>query len=125
MSLDFFIYEQRKDQCECSCGHKHVADIETTLASFNITHNLNEMAEHASIYGCLWRPEEQVPPIVTAAQVAARLRPGLAALKANPSKFRPLSASNGWGTYEQFVPWVEEVLAACEAHPDALVRASR
>ncbi len=96
-----------------------------SLANFNITHNLNGMAEAAGIYGCLWRPEEQDPPIKTAAQCVPFLRAGLADLKAGPAKFRLFSAKNGWGTYEQFVPWVEKVLAACEANPDALVSASR
>jgi hypothetical protein len=109
MSLDFHL---ENDQGE-------------PLAHFNITHNLNIMADEAGIYECLWRPEEQDPPITTAAQCVPLLQAGLTTLKAGPHKFRLLSAKNGWGTYEQFVPWVEEVLAACEANPDAFVSASR
>ncbi len=126
MSLSFYLYEKREaQQCECTCGHKHLADEETTLVSFNITHNLNNMAHAAGIYECLWRHDEQAPPITKSSQCIAPLRAGLAALKADPDAFRPMSATNGWGTYEQFVPWVEKVLAACEANPDALVRVSR
>ena len=109
MSLDFHL---ENDQGE-------------SLAHFNITHNLNNMAHAAGIYECLWRPEEQAPPITKSSQCIAPLRAGLAALKANPEAFRPMSAANGWGTYEQFVPWVEKVLAVCEANPDAFVSASR
>jgi hypothetical protein len=126
MSLDFYLYEKREaQQCECTCGHKHLTDVETTLESFNITHNLGNMAHAAGIYECLWRPEEQTPPITTAAQCIPILRDGLAVLRGTPGVFRPMSAANGWGTYEQFVPWVEKVLAACEANPNALVGASR
>jgi hypothetical protein len=109
MSLNFFF---TNDQGE-------------SLDDFNITHNLNKMAQAAGIYECLWRPEEQTPPITIAVQCIPILRDGLATLRGTPGIFRPMSAANGWGTYEQFVPWVEKVLAACEANPDALVRVSR
>jgi hypothetical protein len=126
MSLDFFLFIKQKDQqCECTCGHRHTVDIETTVDSFNITHNLGKMADAAGIYECLWRPEEQSPPIVKAEQCVPLLMAGLVLLRAAPETFRKLSAPNGWGTYEDFVPWVEKVLMACEANPDALVRASR
>jgi hypothetical protein len=46
-------------------------------------------------------------------------------LKAKPDYFAQFNPSNGWGSYKDFVPWVEEYLAACEAHPNAKVRVSR
>ena len=65
------------------------------MADFNITHNLGKMAAEAGIYGCLWRPEEQDPPITTAAQCVPFLQTGLAALRARPDDFRLMSAANG------------------------------
>ena len=125
MSLDFSLSKPiSRRECVCTCGHKHEADHSEEVASFNITHNLCAMAQAAGIYGCLWHPEEQNPPITTAGQCVSPLRAGLAAMKADPQRFRPMSASNGWGTYEQFLPWLELVLAACEADTDALVSAS-
>lgn len=128
MSLDFYLERKTEPRTHtCACGHEHVvlgSDVEE-VASFNITHNLGQMADSAGIYDCLWRPEKQDPPIVTASQCVPLLRDGLKRLRNMPAEFKSLSAPNGWGVYEQFVPWVERVLAACEANPDALVRASR
>jgi hypothetical protein len=46
-------------------------------------------------------------------------------MKADPARFDKYNASNGWGTYKQFLPWLEEYLAACERMPDAAVSVSR
>ena len=91
--------------------------------SANITHNLNVMAEAAGIYKHLWRPEEL--GIKTAAELVEPLRIGLQLLKSDPERFKKYSARNGWGTYEQFVPWIEEYLKACEENPEAEVSVSR
>ena len=89
----------------------------------NITHNLNRMSAEAGIYEACWRPDEI--GITKAAQLIEPLRAGLSMLKADPKRFEAFNASNGWGMYEHFVPWVEEYLAACEANPDADVSVSR
>ena len=94
-----------------------------TIYDANITHNLSAMASEAGIYRHLWRPEEL--GIVKAAQLIEPLRVGLARLKADPERFRKHDAKNGWGRYEDFVPFVERYLAACEENPDADVRVSR
>jgi hypothetical protein len=95
----------------------------TCVFSSNITHNLNRMATEAGIYKHLWRPEEI--GITKASQLVEPLRAGLALMKSDPARFRAFSADNGWGTYDQFLPWIEEYLMACEANPDATVEASR
>ncbi len=95
----------------------------TVVFESNITHNLNVMAEEAGIYKHLWRPEEL--GITKAAQLIEPLRSGLAALKADRPRFERYNAKNGWGKYENFVPWVEKYLKACEAYPDADVSADR
>jgi len=89
----------------------------------NITHNLNRMAEAAGIYECLWRPDEH--GFTNAGQLIQPLREGLAVLKDSPDKFMALNPENGWGSYDDFVPWVERYLAACEAFPEAEVSVSR
>lgn len=94
-----------------------------TVFSSNITHNLNRMAQEAGIYQHLWRPEEL--GITKAAQLIEPLRTGLTLLRCDPARFRQFDAPNGWGTYEHFVPFVEEYLAACEQNPDADVSVSR
>ena len=89
----------------------------------NITHNLGRMADAAGIYHACWWPEEI--GVTKARQLIPLLREGLIKLRSNPEYFRTFNAANGWGTYEQFVPWVQEYLDACEQYPDAEVRASR
>jgi hypothetical protein len=89
----------------------------------NITHNLNKMAAEAGIYEALWRPEEI--GITTARQLIEHLELGLAALRSDPKRFEALNPSNGWGSYRDFVPWVERYLQACVLWPDATVRVWR
>lgn len=91
--------------------------------SANITHNLGAMADEAGIYKHLWRPEEI--EVTKAGQLVEPLRAGLAMMKADPPRFEKHNAKNGWGLYEHFVPWVENLLAACEQNPTADVRVSR
>jgi hypothetical protein len=96
---------------------------EVELFSANITHNLNKMTQEAGIYEALWRPEEI--GITTAGQLIGPLRHGLDLLRSDPARFIALNPSNGWGSYADFVPWVEGYLAACQAYPKAKVEASR
>lgn len=90
---------------------------------YNITHNLNTMAEAAGIYEHLWRPEEI--GITKANQLIEPLRQGLHELKMNPDKYKLLNPDNGWGNYEGLVKFVEAYLNACYEYPDADVNADR
>ena len=108
MSLDVYL------SCPC-CA--------TLLFGANITHNLGAMADAAGLYTAVWRPEEI--GIATAAQLVEPLREGIERLRAAPATFRALNPENGWGSYELFLPLLEEYLATCVAHPAALVRVSR
>ena len=90
------------------------------LFSANITHNLGVMADVAGIYEALWNP-----PVEMADELIEPLEKGLKSLKENPEIYKKYNASNGWGVYEHFVPFVEEYLDACKQHPKASVRVSR
>lgn len=94
-----------------------------TVYSSNITHNLGGMAEAAGIGDAVWNPEDI--EIVTASQMIEPLRQGIELLKSNPQRFKSFSASNGWGTYEQFIPWLTNYLNACEMYPNAEVSVCR
>jgi hypothetical protein len=96
---------------------------EGEVYSANITHNLGKMAREAGIYEHCWRPEEL--GIKTAGQLIEPLRAGIAAMRADPPRFEKLNASNGWGLYENFLPWLERYLEACEEFPQAEVSVSR
>lgn len=89
----------------------------------NITHNLNKMASEAGLYEPLWRPGEV--GITKAEQLIEPLTIGLGKLKADPAKFMKLNPSNGWGSYEGLVRFVEAYLSACHDWPNANVRVSR
>ncbi len=93
------------------------------LFSANVTHNLNHMAHEAEIYEHLWRPNEI--GITQASQLIKPLRNGITMLLDDPSKFKNLNPSNGWGSYKDFVPWVKDYLVACETYPEAIIAISR
>ncbi len=46
-------------------------------------------------------------------------------MKRYPKKARSFDAPNGWGTYKQFLPWVERLLEACKAYPESKIEVSR
>jgi len=115
MSLDVYL------TIKVDVGKNEPKEIE--LFSSNITHNLNEMAEEAGIYQHLWRPEEL--GIKHAGEIIDTVEKGLNLMKAEPERFKKFNASNGWGMYEHFIPWVEEYLNACKEYPKAEIRVWR
>lgn len=102
---------------------KNASDEE--VYSSNITHNLNKMALAVSetFYKTLWRPEEL--GYVRAEDLLLELRKGVSKLVCAPSYFKKYDSPNGWGLYENFVPFVIEYIEACEKNPKAKVFASR
>lgn len=113
MSLDVHL------EMELDTGNpKELYTIE--LYSANITHNLGGMAREAGIYNCLWRPEEI--EINEAYQLIEPLSKGLQMMKNEPKRFKVFNPLNGWGSYESFLPWIEQYLEACKKHPKAQVR---
>ena len=94
-----------------------------SVYSANITHNLGKMAKEAGIYQALWRPEEE--GYYNASDLIEPWSKGLALLINDPERFKAFNSPNGWGMYENFVPFVAQYLAACVAHPHAFVNANR
>jgi len=88
----------------------------------NITHNLHKMATEAGIYEACWHPEKI--NAVFASDIIPLLEKGLKELKDKPEYYEQFNASNGWGTYRVFVPWIEEYLNACMEYPDAKIKVS-
>ena len=99
------------------------ATMPTTVFEANVTHNLGALAEAAGIYKHLWMPEEL--GITKAGDLIQPLHEAIIKMRADPEKFIALNPSNGWGTYEGFLPWCVRYLEACQAFPDAEVRVSR
>lgn len=96
---------------------------EVQVFSANITHNLNTMADNAGIYRYLWRPEEL--EITHANQLIEPLQKGLLRLQKHREHFEQFNPSNGWGTYEGLVEFVQEYLHACVRYPEAEIYVSR
>ena len=107
MSLDFCLMEtKRVDVCDA-----------------NTTHNHTKHAHAIGIYKHLWRPEEL--GIKKAHEMISPLQGAINELRVNPEKYRQYDNSEGWGTVEYFLEFMEKVLCACEEHPDADVEVWR
>ena len=96
--------------------------------SANITHNLGTMASEVqlgeyTLYQYLWRPEEIF--IRNAEELIKPLSEGLQILKSDPVKYTALQSDNGWGLYENFIPWIEKYLHACIMNPSATILTDR
>lgn len=87
----------------------------------NITHNLNKMAEALEIYDVLWRPKEGTRAI----SLCRPLEKAIDRMQKNPEYYRTFDAANRWGTYDDFLRFLEELLSECQEHPDARVEVSR
>lgn len=96
---------------------------EVDVCEMNITHNLNVMAERAGIYKHVWRPEEI--GITEAGQLIEPLQKAIADMRANPAVYKAVEPTNGWGTYTNFVLWLERLLRVCQEYPEGRVEASR
>ncbi len=88
----------------------------------NITHNLGSMAEEAGIYEVLWHPERS--GIKTAGQLIEPLRTAIAEMQRAPDHFKQFDSPNGWGIYDDFLPCLLKLLAACADNPDAEISVS-
>ncbi len=122
MSLDVYLLSANTTKEECHyCGNEN--EVREEFFSANITHNLGNMAEAAGIYKHLWRPEEI--GVKNAAQLIEPLTNAVLDMKARPDHYEQFNASNGWGKYENFVPWIEEYLRACIENPEAEIYVSR
>jgi len=121
MSLDFYLIAPEPVEVQCPyCEHKSLEKRE--LYSSNITHNLVQMAVEAGIYSHLWHPESL--GIKTAKKLVEPLEKGLQKLYNDPDYYSTFNSPNDWGMYENFVPFVEEVLEACKKFPEAEVKTS-
>jgi hypothetical protein len=91
------------------------ATYRSPLYDCNVTHNLNVMANKAGIYEALWRPEEINAEL--AEDISPIVEEGLNKMKEDPDHFRQFDSSNGWGTYDGFITFLEELLEALKEYP--------
>ncbi len=95
----------------------------------NITHNLGEMAREVilkngqTLYMYLWRPEEV--GAYYGSDIVEHIQEGYLELLNNPEKYKIFEPDNGWGTYDDFLPWLQKYLEACKIHPNARIGTDR
>ena len=46
-------------------------------------------------------------------------------MRNRPQHYKKFDAENGWGTYDVFVPWIQDYLDACIQYPHAIIEISR
>lgn len=91
--------------------------------SQNVTHNLRPLAEQGGLAKPLWYPEEA--NIRTAAELIPHLQTGLQQLVVDPVRLRAMNPENGWGSYDEFIPWLIALLTYCIEHPQSRITVSR
>jgi hypothetical protein len=80
------------------------------------------MAVEAGIYHALWRPNEH--GYTYARDISPIIQNGILKMQKNPENFRRFDAKNGWGTYDQFMPWLIKLYSKLLQYPDAKIRVS-
>jgi len=96
---------------------------EGVVFSSNITHNLNKMAMACGVYYACWRPEEI--HCKKAKHILPMLEKGVELLQDYPAFYRTFDSPNGWGLYDNFLPWLIQYTNACKDYPEAKIRVSR
>lgn len=104
MSLDFSI----------------VAIAGTNVMDLNITHNIANMWREAGCYDALYNSEGK-----KASEIVETLRKAVVDMQVFPEKYKNLNSPNGWGTYENALPFLRKILRACEEHPDGEIHISK
>ena|ERR1700693_3609125 len=123
MSLDVYLEEiYTLTHCEeCEQPHEHTRSKE--LYHGNVTHNLVLMAQLAGLYDCLWRPDEH--GMTLACHLIDPLSKGYAELNKNFEKYYEMNPTNGWGSLDGLIQFVNNYLDACKKYPNAHVRVCR
>lgn len=88
----------------------------------NITHNCTAMAKKMNIYQALWNPSDEsiVSELENAWDLQYFLHKGLQFAKHNTLAVKELENAE-WGTYANFINFVQEVFDACMKYPKAKV----
>ena len=93
-----------------------------TVFDSNITHNLNKMASACGVYYACWHP--YMINATKAEHIIPVLKDGVKLLEEHPDFYKKFDSPNGWGLYVHFLPWLKEVLGACEKYPKAKLHTS-
>jgi len=106
MSLDFSLWVKVIDE----------DNPQGELFTANYTHNVTPMWRLAGVYDALYMSKGQ-----KAGDLVNILLMGVACMVKGSGNYIALNPPNGWGDYETALVFLRKVLAACAAHPDAIV----
>jgi len=118
MSLDIMLKNHNTLKCP-HCGEITSLGEDETVFDCNITHNLSKMADVANINGATWDAWGK-----KCKDVVKELEDGIKDMKARPEYYRQFDADNGWGTYDDFMPWLNKLLIAYKEFPEATIYTS-
>lgn len=110
MSLDIYLKENVCPHCKRS----------EEVYSANYTHNIGKIAQIAGIYELLWHPVENAK----AGDLINPILEALVDMNKYPEKYLPHNPTNGWGSLETFIPWLQKLCNASQLNPTAIVIAS-
>ena len=96
------------------------AIVETEDVKKNITHNLKAMWIEAGVYEALYKSEGK-----RAKEVLPMLREGLAQMHNRPLYFKQFNSPNGWGTYDNAVKWLSDLVVEFQKYPEGIIEVSR
>ena len=111
MSLDLYMVIK---SCE-HCGQSQTTD------SLNMTYNLWPM------WAEIFPGAEQMCDIddMSGDEAEPYLKIALRRLNKNSEKFKAFNPANGWGTYEDFVKYIENLIKLCKEYPDGIWKSDR
>ena len=105
-----------------SLGIKLKVD-DDVVFEWNITHNLNRMADRSGFYKAAWRPDESGWD--KASDISDQLLDGVSFMLKNKKELEAFNPDNGWGSYEGLLEFAFAYARACFENPEATICVSR
>jgi hypothetical protein len=101
--------------------------------SFNITHNLGEMASHCNLYEPLWRPyrlfniseDDEYDTTILAKDIVEYVEKGYKLLVDNKEDLLQYESSNGYGKYNDLVKFTRRYIDCLKKFPNSRISISR
>ena len=62
---------------------------------------------------------------IFASDIIDVIEKGLIDMKNRPEYYKQFDSDNGWGTYKDFIPWIEKYFEALKENPEAIVKCDR
>ena len=90
------------------------------IYSGNMTHNVTPMWVKAGVYDALYNSEGKI-----AKTIIPTLKKGVDDMVEKADEYRKLDSPNRWGLYIDALPFLKEILKACQENPDSKIWISK